>query len=132
MDGADNWPSVQIDGLVETPPGDMTVTSPNLGSVTAYINRTVDLRWDDPDTGDFVLVYIGRYEADTLKEEISCALIDDGAHLISSNMFSGWNTLGQAYVALGRAKVSKATLPHNNSQSEVLGIRWSAGWVFQN
>ena len=132
MNGADNWPSAQVDGFVQTPPGEMIVTRPNLGSVTAAINRTVDLRWDNSDTGDFVLVYIGRYEGDALKEEVSCVLRDDGAYLISSSMFAGWSTLSQAYFAIGRAKVSNAMLPHNNSQSEVLGIRWSAGWVFQN
>jgi hypothetical protein len=130
--GGEHWPAVEISGFLQTPPGEMRVTSPNLDSVTAGITRTVALKWQDAGTGDFIVVYIGRYEADVLKETVTCALRDDGEYLISGSFFSDWSLLGQAYFAMGRVKRSTAILPHNNSRSEVMGIRWSTGWVWQN
>lgn len=130
MAGASIWPSVDVQGFAETPAGDFTVYKPNFGATLPNISRTVELSWDASNPGDVILVYIGRYEGSTLKEVVTCSLRDDGDHIISSSLFSGWSTLSQAYVAMGRATTSTAILPHNGSQSDILGIHWASGLVW--
>jgi hypothetical protein len=131
MAGSEVWPSGDILGFVQTPPGEMTVTDPSLASLAANVSRTMRLKWEDAGTGDFVVIELFRYNDSTVAETVTCVVPDTGAFTVNASNFSGWSTFSLMRVRLGRAKVSNATLPHNLARSDVLGIHWAQGWATQ-
>lgn len=130
MDGAENWPFDEVPRFVQTPGGALKVTSPDFTSSLPSINRTVTLEWETDNVGDYILVSLFRYSGQEVQEGITCVLRDDGFHIISGSMFTGWSTAGTAYVAIGRAKAGIGLLPHDGSRSDVLGIDWVSGFVW--
>lgn len=127
------WPVESMPAFFQTP-AELEVSSPDLGSFSANISRSTELRWDTSGAGDFVLVRILRYQGLTspsLAEVVTCVLEDDGAYNMSSSVYGGWSTLSAADVAIGRAKTSKAVLSHNGSDSDILGVQWIRAWVSQ-
>jgi hypothetical protein len=134
--GADpSWPQFTAPDVLELP-NSMYVTNPVIDAPNApYINRTFNLQWSGPYTGDYVTLILihQRWNGainnwDTLETQ-TCVLTDDGFFTVPGNQWTSWNaSLDGVIIAAGRAMETTGTLPFNNATSNVLGAYYAIGF----
>jgi hypothetical protein len=110
-------------------PDPITVTEPGMsGASLPFVEREIRLGWV-AGSGDYVLATLNRYRDDTLVDEVSCVLTDDGAFTVP-DLWTGWSG-SQDYIVILLARVDEAKLPlpHDGSASGVVGARGTVGAV---
>ena len=55
------------------------------------------------------------------ESEVICVVSDDGHFTMNGSLFTSWPSGRQVDVVFTRAYESSTTLPHNNSQSRIIG-----------
>lgn len=110
-------------------PDPITVTEPGMsGASLPFVEREIRLGWV-AGSGDYVLATLNRYRDDTLVDEVSCVLTDDGAFTVP-DLWTGWSgTQDYIVVLLARVDEAKLLLPHDGSVSGVVGARGTVGAV---
>ncbi len=121
-------------GLLDVP-FPITVSEPVLDG-TQVVPRDVTFEWNDDDAGDWVGMQLQRYRTDIfgntgLADVVTCVVEDDGLFTVPETAWSGWSPFDQITVFVGRAEQSDELAPHDNSRSQVIGLWWTAGAVFQ-
>ena len=132
--GDPGWPEITIDAVADMPDAGFRVTSPSIdSSYLAIRDGGFDLRWSGGTSGDVILVSINRYNfLGDLQDEVTCALVDDGAHFVPDSVWSGWSFTGTLTFMVGRAQSSPAKLPWNHADTRVVGIQWFYGEGYQD
>ena len=65
-------------------------------------------------------------------ESVRCRVVDDGSfHRGLSGTFTQWVPIDTTLrLGVGRAKVSEAVLPHDNSEVGMVGVYWVFGLAY--
>ncbi|MEZ4238120.1 MAG: hypothetical protein R3F59_18630 [Myxococcota bacterium] len=133
------WPDFGVPQISGTVPSAMVVTSPNIDNGSFPTTpSSITVNWAGPYDGDAVLVRMQRmrWDGNTFQplERVSCWLTDDGSHIVPASSWAAWDTSNDyVYMAVGRAyQPQNVILPHNNAQSDVMGVYWSIGFLDAN
>ena len=125
------WPAFEVEQFIRTPPS-IRIISPDMdGEQMAVVYETdLTLYWNNPGSGDFVVVQLNLYGFDgKYLERVRCLLTDDGTHTVPRSIWDAWEDYGYIVLNLGRVRESEAVLPFNRSRSGVVGVSFTAGAV---
>lgn len=136
--GGPGWGEIHLPGVVELPEPGFRVTDPRMEDARPTLDprASITLRWTGGSPGDLVLVRILRYTSEvsgsgTLVDDITCALSDDGHHVVDSRVWSGWDALGFVDIYVGRVHERAVRIPHNDAESRIYGVQWWYGEAVQ-
>ena len=118
-----------VEDLARTPAA-VTLTSPKLDDDEA-ITLGVDelkLKWEGGE-GDELLVMVRRSDADYNElETVGCVVTNDGGFTVPESAWQApWGDGEWLFIYIGAMAEGEAVLPHNNSESRVVGLRWVVG-----
>lgn len=133
------WPEMRVEAAAHTPAA-LLVQAPNFAWTTVpnSVPPSFDIRWDASAPADEIGVWIERYDAGgwitapSLREVLSCRTEDDGHFQVPGDLFTGWDSGAVMRVYVSRMRHSEARLPHDASQSGIVGASWVVGDVLQS
>ena len=132
IENSEPWPSYSVMDFLQTPSGELTITSPAMdGATVPDVRNDFDLKWSGANNGDYMVAVIHRESDDGSWEEVRCLLQDDGQHRLDHKVFQGWYRGGELRIRLGRVLKSSAMFEHDRSSSGVVGIYWVYGAAIQ-
>ena len=132
LPGNGDWPDLDVPAFVHTP-DPITVTSPAIGGTIApFVSGGDDLNWSTTGAGDFVVIFLVRYEGTTAVEDMTCVVPDDGQFTLPYSWeWGGWSFGDQMTIYVGRMTLGDAVLP-SGASVEVAGARYAVGAAFQD
>lgn len=116
-------PPDSIANFVETP-ATFRVSNPNIDSLyVPNITRSQTVTWD-AGGADVVWIEMARVNSlgTAIEEGIICIVSDSGSFTVPASAWASWPTGRQVNLVVTKARVSRALLPHNNSESRVSGM----------
>ena len=131
IDGESPFSDLSIDGFVRTP-ALITLDAPNVdGAVPPFVGPEIDLEWSGPYGADFVVAWVYTTDGyDTVWENITCLLRDDGVHVLQDWMWDDWYAGDTVIIGLGRVELSDAVLQYNHAGVQVAGVSWTFGAAY--
>ncbi len=123
------WPAFGVDDLV-TIPDRPEILSPALDDVAPPpITGDLDLQWQVSPTSSYMTLIVSRTTSGGAQtaERATCLLNDDGQHTVPASLWSAWEPGEFLMIQLGRVSLTDRTLPHNRSQSQLVGVYWTLG-----
>ena len=129
----DAYPVFTVDDMVQTPEP-FVVDRPDLyGSEPPVVSRgDFRVEWTTPGKADFVFLRIDAWNffGNERVEQVRCLVPDDGHFVIPSTAWQRWNHTYLLDIYVGRARLSEARLPHDESMSGVAGVWWVVGEAY--
>ena len=121
----DEVPSFTMTDFVRTP-ASFTVNVPNISGGTApQVSRTMSIAWSGGAAADgvFITLRLMNPAGDAWQETVSCWAADDGEFNIPSDAFkTSWpSSPRQLDILISRFKLASGTIPHDSSDSAVIG-----------
>ena len=79
--------------------------------------------------GDELLVMVRRSDANYNElETVGCVVTNDGGFTVPQSAWKApWGEGEWLFIYVGAMAEGEAVLPHNNSESRVVGLRWVVG-----
>ncbi|TVQ91900.1 MAG: hypothetical protein EA397_08350 [Deltaproteobacteria bacterium] len=137
-EGAVGFPELLLEDAVPIPEEGFEVFEPAMQNDTLATLppfSSINLRWRGGESGDYVLIRARRYASvesnSVVADTITCAVFDDGQHLISNALWSAWDPDELIEISVGRAIEGQVRLPTNNAEGRIYGIQWWYGALMQ-
>lgn len=123
------WPAFGVPDLVRMP-SRPELLSPLMDAATpGTTTDTIELQWTPDGDSSYMVAILSRTSANgaVIEERATCLLADDGQHTVDPLVWSGWTPGEFVLIQVGRVIADGRRLPHNEADSQLVGVYWVYG-----